>query len=46
LADSENNDNAIVRLVREARRRRVFRVAAIYIVGAWLVLQITNVTTT
>jgi len=34
---------AIARLIREARRRRVFRVAALYIVGAWLVLQIADV---
>jgi TolB-like protein len=30
-------------LIRELRRRRVFRTAALYVVGAWLVLQIADV---
>jgi TolB-like protein/Tfp pilus assembly protein PilF len=33
----------MMRLIREARRRRVFRVAALYIVGAWLLLQVADV---
>ena len=28
------------RLYREARRRKVFRTAALYVVGAWLALQV------
>ncbi len=31
------------RLIREMRRRRVFRTAALYIVGAWLVMQVADV---
>jgi len=31
------------RLFRELRRRRVFRTAALYIVGAWLVMQVADV---
>jgi len=34
---------AIVRLFREARRRKVFRTAALYVVGAWLALQVADV---
>jgi TolB-like protein len=34
----------LVRFVRELRRRRVFRTAALYIVGAWLVMQVADVT--
>jgi TolB-like protein/Tfp pilus assembly protein PilF len=33
----------MMRLIREARRRKVFRVAALYIVGAWLLLQVADV---
>src|SRR5262245_63245162 len=33
----------IVRLFREARRRKVFRTAALYVFGAWLALQVANV---
>lgn len=33
----------IARLYREASRRRVFRVAGLYIIGAWLVLQVADV---
>ena len=29
-------ENVIVRFVRELRRRRVFRTAGLYVVGAWL----------
>ena len=29
----------IARLIREMRRRRIFRTAALYIVGTWLVLR-------
>jgi TolB-like protein len=32
------------RFIRELRRRRVFRTAALYIVGAWLVMQVADVT--
>jgi TolB-like protein len=34
---------AIVRFFREARRRKVFRTAALYVVGAWLALQVADV---
>jgi tetratricopeptide (TPR) repeat protein len=34
---------AVVQLYREARRRKVFRTAALYVVGAWLALQVANV---
>jgi len=34
----------MVHLIRELRRRRVFRLAGIYLIGAWLVLQIADVT--
>jgi len=34
---------AVIRLFREARRRKVFRTGALYVVGAWLVLQVANV---
>jgi TolB-like protein/Tfp pilus assembly protein PilF len=33
----------MMRLIREARRRKVFRVGALYIVGAWLLLQVADV---
>jgi hypothetical protein len=33
----------IIRMLREARRRRVFRTAAIYIVSTWLLLQVADV---
>ena len=33
----------IVRLFREARRRKVFRTGALYVVGAWLTLQVADV---
>lgn len=33
----------IARLIREMRRRRIFRTAALYIVGTWLVLQVADV---
>jgi TolB-like protein/tetratricopeptide (TPR) repeat protein len=32
-------DAAVVRFLKELRRRRVFRTAGLYVVGAWLVLQ-------
>ena len=34
---------AVVQFYREARRRKVFRTAALYAVGAWLALQVANV---
>jgi TolB-like protein len=34
----------MMRLIRELRRRRVFRLAGIYLIGAWVVLQIADVT--
>ena len=34
---------AVVRLFREARRRKVFRTAALYVLGAWLTLQVADV---
>ena len=40
MADSES---PATRLIREMRRRHVFRTAAIYIVGAWLVMQVADV---
>lgn len=35
--------STIGRLLSELRRRRVFRTAALYVVGAWLVLQVADV---
>src|SRR5262245_19776291 len=34
---------AVLRLYREARRRKVFRTGALYVLGAWLVLQVADV---
>ncbi|MGD8921534.1 MAG: hypothetical protein PVH90_11945, partial [Gammaproteobacteria bacterium] len=36
-------DSGARAFVRELRRRRVFRTAGIYIVGAWLLLQVADV---
>lgn len=33
---------SIATILKEARRRRVFRVAGLYIVGAWIVLQVSD----
>ena len=33
----------VVRFIRELRRRRVFRTGALYVVGAWLTLQVADV---
>jgi TolB-like protein/tetratricopeptide (TPR) repeat protein len=33
---------SLSQLVKEARRRRVFRVAGVYVVAAWVVLQVTD----
>lgn len=33
----------IVRIIKELRRRRVFRVSGLYLVGAWVVLQVADV---
>lgn len=33
---------ALTRLYREARRRKLFRTSALYVVGAWLALQVAN----
>jgi TolB-like protein len=35
----KNTVQAVTRLYREARRRKVFRTAALYVVGAWAALQ-------
>ncbi|NCF29849.1 MAG: FHA domain-containing protein, partial [Gammaproteobacteria bacterium] len=37
------DDTPVSRLLREMRRRRVFRTAALYIVGTWLVMQVADV---
>ena len=34
---------AVIRLYREARRRKVFRTGALYVLGAWLMLQVADV---
>ena len=34
---------AVVRLFREARRRKVLKTSALYVVGAWLALQVADV---
>ena len=34
---------AVLRLYREARRRKVFRTGALYVLGAWLMLQVADV---
>jgi hypothetical protein len=31
---------AVIRLYREARRRKVFRTAALYVLGVWAALQV------
>jgi TolB-like protein len=36
-------DSMLIRFFRELRRRRVFRTAALYVVGAWLVMQAADV---
>jgi len=36
-------DRPLMFLIREARRRRVFRTAAYYLVGAWVLLQVCDV---
>ena len=38
-----NTDSVFGRLISELQRRRVFRTAALYIVGAWLVMQVADV---
>jgi TolB-like protein len=38
-----NTSSPVKRLLGELRRRRVFRTAALYIVGTWLVLQVADV---
>ena len=40
MVDAESSST---RLIHEMRRRHVFRTAAIYVVGAWLVMQIADV---
>ncbi len=35
-------DSAVVRFLRELRRRRVFRVAGLYVVAVWLLMQAAN----
>jgi len=34
---------AVIRLYREARRRKLFRTGALYVLGAWLMLQVADV---
>jgi TolB-like protein/Tfp pilus assembly protein PilF len=36
------SDAAVMRLLKELRRRRVFRVAGLYVVGVWLLMQAAN----
>ena len=36
-------ESSATRLIREMRRRHVFRTAALYIVGAWLAMQVADV---
>src|SRR5690606_31922162 len=36
-------DSAVVRFLKELRRRRVFRVAGLYVVGVWLLMQAADV---
>jgi TolB-like protein/Flp pilus assembly protein TadD len=36
------DDVPVIRFLRELRRRRVFRVAGLYVVGVWLLLQAAN----
>lgn len=33
---------SVAQFIREARRRRVFQTAAIYVVAAWLILQVAD----
>jgi TolB-like protein len=41
--DIQQGTPALAHFLRELRRRRVFRTAAVYIVGAWLVMQVADV---
>jgi len=44
LKQPQQQDSSwVVRLFREAHRRHLFRVIALYIIGAWLALQIVDV---
>jgi len=43
MAGEPDKTPALLRLVREARRRSVFRVAALYVIGAWVILQVADV---
>jgi hypothetical protein len=36
-------DAAVIRLLKELRRRRVFRVAGLYVVAVWLLMQAANI---
>jgi hypothetical protein len=36
-------ESPATRLIREMRRRHVFRAAALYIVGTWLAMQVADV---
>jgi TolB-like protein/tetratricopeptide (TPR) repeat protein len=36
-------DGAVVRFLKELRRRRVFRVAGLYVVGIWLLMQVADI---
>jgi hypothetical protein len=38
-----SNTNSMISLLTDLRRRHVFRVAALYVVAAWLLLQIADV---
>ena len=38
-----NEAAPLMRFLRELRRRRVFRTAAVYVVGAWLMMQVADV---
>jgi TolB-like protein/Tfp pilus assembly protein PilF len=38
-----SRDSTLLRFARELRRRRVFRTAGLYVVGAWLVMQAADV---
>jgi adenylate cyclase len=37
------NERTVLRFLKELRRRRVFRTAGLYVVAAWLLLQVANI---
>jgi TolB-like protein/Flp pilus assembly protein TadD len=42
VVECSMSNGAVIRFLKELRRRRVFRVAGLYVVGVWLLLQAAN----